>query len=125
MPKLLIKKKDGSVHIREKSNESAETIEKVHLNKVKTWLALSESSRKKRGATLEEIIAAVIQEMQGKTFKPDKIKTHVTLSEYEDLVRQCHNKRVPTQILDNLVEVVEKDENKKIEALVQEVIRNG
>lgn len=35
--KLLVKKKNGKVHIREKSAESAKNLEAVHKNKVKTW----------------------------------------------------------------------------------------
>lgn len=127
MSKLLVKKKNGSVHIREKSEESKENLDVVAPNKIKSWLALSEASRKNRGRTIEDIVAAVIREMKGKTFKPAKKKTQVTSQEYEELVRQCYNKGVSFKVLDRLVEVIEEpeDEDKKIDALVQEVIRNG
>ncbi len=128
--KLLIKKKDGSVHIRAKSNECMENIGVVHPNKIQSWLALSEASRKTRGGTMEDIILSVIGATQGKVFKNKKPKTQVTAQEYAELVRQCHNKKVSIKALNSIVEVIEdekekqEEENESIKELIQRII-NG
>lgn len=107
MPKLLVKKRDGSVHVREKSIECIETIDKVHPNKIKTWLEFGSAAHDTFGGSMEDVITAVIERMSGQQYKPDKPKIQVTPKEYNELMRQCLNKSVPRKILDSLVEVVE------------------
>ncbi len=118
MPKLLVKKRDGSVHIREKSKESADNLEDVHPNKVRSWLALAEASISARGKTMEDVIQSVLDEMSGKKFKANKPKIQVTPREYSELMRQCMNKSVSRRVLDNLVEVVEPQEGAEVEEVV-------
>lgn len=122
MAKLLIKKKDGSVHIREKSKESGDNLEEVHPNKVKSWLALSEASHVTRGGTMEEIIQAVIDETRGAVFKEEKERVPVTQEEYDNLLLQCAKKGITKRKLDLMVVIVAKKE-KTPEEMVEEFIR--
>lgn len=106
MAKLYVKKKNGKAYIREKSKESAATLEEVHPNKVKSWLAFSVASGKARGKSMEDVIQSVSDEMKGKAFKKDKPRVQVTEEEYQDLLIQAINKRHSEKELNMLVEVV-------------------
>lgn len=119
--KLLIKKKNGSVHIREKSNESGANLKEVHPNKVKSWLALSEASHNAAGRTMEEVIQAVVDEMKGVTFKSGKERTEVSQEEYDSLLIQCTKKGISGAKLDSMVIIKPKD--KSIQQLVEEVLQ--
>lgn len=105
MTKLLVKTKRG-VHIREKSLESAENLDIVAPNKIKSWLALAEASHDATGGTMEDVIENVINEMRGVTFKADKQKLPVTQEEYEELLIQALKKGVPKSKVDALVVIV-------------------
>ncbi len=124
MSKLLIKKKDGSVHIRTKSEESAENLSIVHENKVKSWLALSEASHSARGGTMEDIIQRVIDECKGAVFKEEKPKVEVTEEEYKALLIQAMKKGVSSARLNSMVKLVAKKEQteEELKEMVAEFI---
>jgi hypothetical protein len=106
LAKLYVKKKNGKAYIREKSKESAATLEEVHPNKVKSWLALSVASGKARGKSMEDVIQSVSDEMKSKVFKEDKPKVQVTEKEYQELLIQAFKKGDSEKELNMLVEVV-------------------
>lgn len=120
--KLLVKKKNGKVHLREKSKESAENLDVVHENKIRSWLALAEASHNAAGGTMEDVIANVIDEMRGVAFKADKQRVPVTEEDYQALLIQAANKGVSKAKVDSLVVVVAKKEptvEEQVEAFIQ------
>lgn len=123
MAKLLVLKKDGTVHIREKSKEGLETLPDVHPNKIKSWLALAEASHDAVGSTMEDVIHAVIDEMKGVAFRDDKKRVPVTEEDYQMLLIQAANKGVSKNKVDSLVVIVAK---KKLTAgeMVEEFVKN-
>ncbi len=121
--KLLVKKKDGKVHIRTKSEESAENIEEVHPNKINTWAAFGEAASSAFGGTMEDVIQSVIDEMRGVAFKADKQPLPVTQEDYEGLMFQAAKKGISKAMLDALVVIAAK-KMPTIEEQVKEFIRN-
>ena len=120
--KLLVKKKDGSVHIREKSQESGDNLDVVAPNKLETWAAFAKASHAATGGTMEDVIQSVIDEMQGVTFKADKQPLPVTEEDYQALLIQAANKDVSKTKLDALVVIVKKKDS-GIDQLVKEILQ--
>lgn len=122
MAKLLVVKKNGSVHIRAKSDESGAEPEKVHPNKLQTWINFGEASHNAAGKTMEDVIQSVIDETCGVIFKEDKPKIEVTGEEYLDLATQCAKKGISKAKLDSIV-VLKKIKEKTPEEMVEEFIQ--
>lgn len=122
MAKLYVKKENGKAYIREKSKESAATLEDVHPNKVKSWLALSVASGKARGKSMEDVIESVRDNMKGKVFIKDKPKVQVTEKEYIDLLIQAKNKGDSKKELDMLVEEVVAEKKRELTVVIEEVV---
>ncbi len=123
--KLLINKKDGSVHIREKSNESAENIEEVHPNKIRSWLGIGKASHTPANPTMEQIIQSVIDKCSGKKYKQEieTQKASVTKENYILLCKSAYKKGVSKKKLDELVTVVEQEEPQTLEEIVKAVVK--
>jgi len=125
LTKLLVKKKNGKVHIREKSAESGDNLDVVAHNKLETWATFGQAAHDASGGSMEDVIANVITEMRGTIFKSDKPKVQVTESEYQSLLIQSAKKGISKAMLDSLVVIVAKKEpslEEMVEAFIEQKV---
>lgn len=121
----IVKRKNGKFFIRNRKVDTGARPERVHKNKLKTWIAFSQASHDSAGKTMEEVNVAVAENMANKTFKEPKNKRAVTQGEYELLLMEGLKKGISQKKISEIVNVVEerKQEKEQEQETIEQIVK--
>lgn len=119
----VVKRRNGTVFIRDRADETGARPEKVHPNKLKTWDNLGTAAADSYGKSMEEVNEAVRNKTKGIIIKQPKPRKFVTQEQYDSLLMQIAVKGLTQSELDKLVVVIEQPIIKKKKIVENEYTR--